>query len=47
MPDISVQQKFVDIYKAMVANQQSYECGIEDLIFVCDSTIEEFKKNIL
>lgn len=31
LPDLSTQQKYVDIYKAMVANQQSYERGLEDL----------------
>ena len=31
VPDIPTQQKYVDIYKAMVANQQSYERGLEDL----------------
>ena len=31
LPDISVQRKYVDIYKAMVANQQCYERGLEDL----------------
>ena len=40
LPDIVVQQKYVDIYKAMVANQQSYEHGLEDLKLVCDGYIE-------
>lgn len=31
LPPLSVQQKYVDIYKAMVANQRSYERGLEDL----------------
>lgn len=31
VPDLSIQQKYVDIYKAMVANQQCYERGLEDL----------------
>ena len=31
LPDLATQQKYVDIYKAMVANQQSYERGLEDL----------------
>jgi type I restriction enzyme S subunit len=31
LPDIPTQQKYVDIYKAMAANQQSYERGLEDL----------------
>lgn len=44
LPDLPTQQKCVDIYNAMVANQQSYEHGLEDLKLVCDSTIEDFKK---
>ena len=40
IPDIPTQQKYVDIYKAMVANQQSYERGLEDLKLVCDGYIE-------
>ena len=40
LPDIPTQKKYVDIYKAMVANQQSYECGLEDLKLVCDAYIE-------
>lgn len=31
LPPHPVQQKYVDIYKAMLANQQSYERGLEDL----------------
>lgn len=31
LPDVPTQQKYVDIYKAMLANQQSYERGLEDL----------------
>ena len=31
LPTFAVQQKYVDIYKAMIANQQSYERGLEDL----------------
>lgn len=44
LPDLPAQQKYVDIYNAMVANQQAYERGLEDLKLVCDSTIEDFKK---
>lgn len=44
LPDLPTQQKYIDIYNAMVVNQQSYERGLEDLKLVCDSTIEDFKK---
>lgn len=44
LPDVSVQQKYVDIYKSMVANQQSYERGLEDLKLVCDGYIEDLRR---
>jgi type I restriction enzyme S subunit len=46
IPDLATQQKYVDIYKAMVANQQSYECGLEDLKLVCDAYIEDLRRKI-
>ena len=46
LPDIPTQQKYVDIYNAMVANQQSYERGLEDLKLVCDGYIEDLRRNI-
>ena len=46
LPPFSVQQKYVDIYKAMVANQQSYERGLEDLKLVCDGYIEDLRKKM-
>jgi len=44
LPDLPTQQKYVDIYNAMVANQQSYERGLEDLKLVCDGYIEDLRK---
>lgn len=46
LPPFSVQQKYVDIYKAMVANQQSYERGLEDLKLVCDGYIEDLRRKM-
>lgn len=46
LPDITVQQKYVDIYEAMVANQQSYERGLEDLKLVCDGYIEDLRRKM-
>lgn len=46
LPDIAVQQKYVAIYKAMVANQQSYERGLEDLKLVCDGYIEDLRRKM-
>lgn len=45
LPDIPTQQKYVDIYKAMVENQQCYERGLEDLKLVCDGYIEDLRRN--
>lgn len=46
LPDIAVQQKYVAIYNAMVANQQSYERGLEDLKLICDGYIEDLRRII-
>lgn len=46
LPDLPIQQKYVDIYNAMVANQQSYERGLEDLKLVCDGYIENLRKEL-
>lgn len=46
LPSLQVQQKYVAIYKAMVANQQSYERGLEDLKLVCDGYIEDLRKKM-
>ena len=45
LPSLLIQQKYLDIYKAMVANQQSYERGLEDLKFVCDGYFDIAKKH--
>ena len=43
LPSLPVQQKYVDIYKAMVANQQSYERGLEDLKLSMDALLDKVK----
>lgn len=43
LPPIEVQQKFVDIYNAMVENQKAYEKGLDDLKLVCDGFIDKVK----
>lgn len=43
LPSISVQKKYVDIYKSMVANQKSYERGLEDLKRGLDGFMDEIK----
>lgn len=44
LPSYSIQHKYVAIYNAMLANQQSYEHGLEDLKLVCDAYIEKLRE---
>ena len=46
LPSLEVQQKYVNVYNAMLANQQSYERGLEDLKLVCDAYIDEIRKKL-
>lgn len=43
IPDLPTQQKYVDIYNALVANQQAYERGLDDLKLTCDALIDNYK----
>lgn len=45
LPPIEIQQKCVNIYNAMLANQRCYENGLEDLKLICDAYIEELSKD--
>lgn len=44
LPPLSIQQKYVDVYNAMIANQQSYEHGLEDLKLSFEVLIDEYKR---
>lgn len=46
LPSIEVQQKYVDIYQGMVANQEAYESGLNDLKLVCDAYIEDLRRKM-
>lgn len=46
LPPLDIQQKYVDVYNAMIANQQCYERGLEDLKLVCDAYIEELRRKM-
>ena len=46
LPDLPTQEKYVAIYKSMVANQQSYERGLDDLKLVCDGYIEDLRRKM-
>lgn len=43
LPTLTVQQKYVAVYQAMLANQQAYERGLDDLKLVCDANLDSFK----
>lgn len=46
LPPLSIQQKYVDVYNAMLENQKNYERGLDDLKLVCDAYIEDLKHGI-
>ena len=43
LPPIAIQQKYVDIYNAMFANQRNYECGLDDLKQLVFAEIDTIK----
>lgn len=43
LPPLDIQQKYVDVYNAMIANQQCYERGLEDLKLAFDALIDNYK----
>ena len=46
LPSIAIQQEYIAIYRAMVANQEAYERGLEDLKLVCDGYIEDLRREM-
>ena len=44
LPDIAIQQKYVDIYNAMLANQRCYERGLDDLKLTVDALLDQYKE---
>lgn len=46
LPSKSIQQKYVDVYNAMLENQQIYEHGLDDLKLLCDAYIEELRRKM-
>lgn len=46
LPPLPVQQKYVDVYNAMLANQKTYERGLDDLKLVCDAYIDQLKHKV-
>lgn len=43
LPDIEIQHKYVEIYKAMLENQKSYERGLDDLRIVCEGYLDKLR----
>ena len=46
LPPIEIQQKYVDVYNAMVENQKAYEMGLSDLKLTCEAYIEDLRRNM-
>ena len=46
LPSLPIQQKYVNVYKAMLANQQSYERGLEDLKTVLEGYVDNLRANL-
>ena len=46
LPDVPIQQKYVDVYNAMLANQRAYERGLEDLKLTCDAYVERLRREM-
>lgn len=46
LPPLAIQQKYVNVYNAMVANQKAYERGLDDLKLTCDAYIEDLRRRI-
>lgn len=46
LPPLSIQQKYVAVYNAMLENQKSYERGLDDLKLVCDAYIEDLRRKM-
>ena len=44
LPPLAVQQKYVNIYNAMLENQRCYERGLEDLKLTIDALLDKNKK---
>lgn len=43
LPPLPIQQKYVDVYNAMLANQKSYERGLDDLKLFYEALMDEQK----
>lgn len=46
LPPLAIQQKYVNVYNAIVANQKAYERGLDDLKLTCDAYIEDLRRKM-
>lgn len=46
LPPLAIQQKYVNVYNAMVTNQKAYERGLDDLKLTCDAYIEDLRRKM-
>jgi len=46
LPPVPVQQKYVDVYNSMLANQKAYARGLDDLKLTCDAYIDELRHKL-
>ena len=46
LPPLPVQEEYVAVYNAMLANQRAYEGGLEDLKLTCDTYVERLRREM-
>jgi type I restriction enzyme S subunit len=46
LPDITIQQKYVNVYNSLLQNQKAYERGLNDLKLTCDAYIEKLRHEL-
>jgi len=46
LPPLSIQQKYVAVYKAMLMNQRAYERGLDDLKLTFQAFVENLRRNM-
>lgn len=46
LPPLSIQQKYVDVYVTLLANQRAYEHSLDDLGLTCDAYIDQLRHEL-